>query len=61
MIQPRERLVFKDQFEALKPNNGVVTGEQAKGFLLRSQLPPSILGQIWYNFYFRVLFILNEN
>ncbi|KAH0568927.1 intersectin-1 isoform X2 [Cotesia glomerata] len=47
VIQPRERLVFKDQFEALKPNNGVVTGEQAKGFLLRSQLPPSILGKIW--------------
>ncbi|XP_011306596.1 intersectin-2 isoform X3 [Fopius arisanus] len=46
-IQPREKVHYKEQFESLKPVNGVVTGEQAKGFLLRSQLPPPILGQIW--------------
>ncbi|XP_043286823.1 intersectin-2 isoform X3 [Venturia canescens] len=47
IVQPRERAMYRDQFEALKPIGGVVTGEQAKGFLLRSQLPPAILGQIW--------------
>lgn len=48
VIQPRERLHYKEQFDALKPIGGIVTGEQAKGFLLRSQLPPAVLGQIWY-------------
>ncbi|XP_025267863.1 intersectin-1 isoform X8 [Camponotus floridanus] len=47
VIQPRERMKYQEQFDSLKPLNGVVTGEQAKGFLLRSQLPPPILGQIW--------------
>nr|XP_012216614.1 PREDICTED: intersectin-1 isoform X3 [Linepithema humile] len=46
-IQPRERLRYQEQFESLQPINGIVTGEQAKGFLLRSQLPPATLGQIW--------------
>ncbi|XP_014470507.1 PREDICTED: intersectin-1 isoform X2 [Dinoponera quadriceps] len=47
VIQPRERMRYQEQFDSLKPNNGIVTGEQAKGFLLRSQLQPAILGQIW--------------
>ncbi|XP_072755931.1 intersectin-1 [Anoplolepis gracilipes] len=47
VIQPRERMRYQEQFDSLKPINGIVTGEQAKGFLLRSQLPPPILGQIW--------------
>ncbi|XP_071643999.1 intersectin-1 isoform X4 [Temnothorax longispinosus] len=47
VIQPRERMRYQEQFDSLKPINGIVTGEQAKGFLLRSQLPPAILGQIW--------------
>ncbi|CAK9815717.1 ITSN1 [Anthophora quadrimaculata] len=47
MIQPRERARYREQFESLKPINGVVTGVQAKEFLLKSQLPPAILGQIW--------------
>ncbi|XP_050466671.1 intersectin-1 isoform X3 [Cataglyphis hispanica] len=38
---------YQEQFDSLKPINGIVTGEQAKGFFLRSQLPPPILGQIW--------------
>ncbi|XP_025153688.1 intersectin-2 isoform X3 [Harpegnathos saltator] len=46
-IQPRERMRYQEQFDSLKPINGIVTGEQAKGFLLRSQLQPTILGQIW--------------
>ncbi|XP_029038941.2 intersectin-2 isoform X7 [Osmia bicornis bicornis] len=47
IIQPRERARYREQFDSLKPINGVVTGEQAKEFLLQSQLPPRILGQIW--------------
>ncbi|XP_070527268.1 intersectin-1 isoform X5 [Cardiocondyla obscurior] len=47
VIQPRERMRYQEQFDSLNPINGIVTGEQAKGFLLRSQLPPPILGQIW--------------
>ncbi|KMQ96409.1 intersectin-2-like isoform x4 protein [Lasius niger] len=47
VVQPRERIRYQEQFDSLKPINGIVTGEQAKGFLLRSQLPPPILGQIW--------------
>ncbi|XP_032679451.1 intersectin-2 isoform X3 [Odontomachus brunneus] len=47
VIQPRERMRYQEQFDSLKPSNGIVTGEQAKGFLLRSQLQPAILGQIW--------------
>ncbi|XP_076246231.1 dynamin associated protein 160 isoform X2 [Calliopsis andreniformis] len=47
VIQPRERARYREQFDSLKPINGVVTGEQAKQFLLKSQLPPVILGQIW--------------
>ncbi|XP_046617451.1 intersectin-1 isoform X4 [Neodiprion virginianus] len=47
VIQPRERARYQEQFNSLKPVNGVVTGEQAKGFFLQSQLPPMTLGQIW--------------
>nr|XP_031841629.1 intersectin-1 isoform X3 [Nomia melanderi] len=47
VIQPRERAKYREHFESLKPINGVVTGEQAKEFLLKSQLSPKILGQIW--------------
>lgn len=48
VIPIRERIRYEEQFRQLKPINGVVTGDQAKGFLLQSQLPPMILGQIWY-------------
>ncbi|XP_069671614.1 intersectin-1 isoform X3 [Periplaneta americana] len=47
VILPRERARYEEQFRALQPVNGIVTGDQAKGFLLQSQLPPQILGQIW--------------
>ncbi|XP_050430286.1 intersectin-1 [Adelges cooleyi] len=38
---------FCEHFQALKPIDGMVTGEQAKGFLLQSRLPPAVLGAIW--------------
>lgn len=48
IVQPRERARYAEQFMSLNPINGIVTGDQAKGFLLQSQLPPAVLGQIWY-------------
>lgn len=47
VITTRERAKYEEQFKSLQPQNGVVTGGQAKGFFLQSQLPPMILGQIW--------------
>lgn len=48
VITAREMARYNEQFKSLQPVGGVVTGAQAKGFLLQSQLPPAILGQIWY-------------
>ncbi|XP_065348598.1 intersectin-2 isoform X1 [Cloeon dipterum] len=47
VILPKERERFEMQFHGLKPINGHITGDQAKGFLLQSQLPPQTLGLIW--------------
>lgn len=47
-VTQRERVKYQEQFKALQPQAGFVTGAQAKGFFLQSQLPPLILGQIWY-------------
>ncbi|XP_050533281.1 intersectin-1 isoform X2 [Daktulosphaira vitifoliae] len=47
VVTPLEWKRFCDHFQALKPFDGMVTGEQAKGFLLQSRLPPQILGAIW--------------
>lgn len=50
VITSRERVRYTDQFKSLQPINGIVTGAQAKGLFLQSQLPPLVLGQIWYVF-----------
>ncbi|XP_053957773.1 intersectin-1 isoform X1 [Anastrepha ludens] len=47
VITQREKLKYQEQFKVLQPQGGFVTGAQAKGFFLQSQLPPLILGQIW--------------
>ncbi|XP_058804871.1 intersectin-1 isoform X2 [Phymastichus coffea] len=47
VVQPPERARYQQQFDSLKPINGVITGGQAKDFFLQSQLPPAVLGQIW--------------
>ncbi|XP_053697449.1 intersectin-1 isoform X2 [Sabethes cyaneus] len=47
VITSRERFKYDEQFKSLQPIGGVVTGAQAKGFFLQSQLPPMVLGQIW--------------
>uniref|UniRef100_A0A1B6C8A9 Intersectin-1 n=1 Tax=Clastoptera arizonana TaxID=38151 RepID=A0A1B6C8A9_9HEMI len=46
-ITAQERSMFQSQFNSLKPVNGIVTGDQAKGFFLQSQLPLQVLGAIW--------------
>lgn len=47
VVTPVERARHIDQFRALNPIDGVITGVQAKGLLLQSGLPPPVLGQIW--------------
>lgn len=47
VVQPLERARYQEQFKSLNPANGIITGEQAKGLFLRSELPPAVLGQIW--------------
>lgn len=47
VITPRERAKYQEQFRSLQPQNGIVTGQQARGFFLQSQLPPLVLGEIW--------------
>lgn len=47
VIGAEERAKHEAQFYSLKPNNGLITGEQARKFFLQSQLPPSVLAQIW--------------
>lgn len=46
-ITPRERAKYMEQFVALKPVQGIVTGAQVREFFLQSQLPPLVLGEIW--------------
>lgn len=47
VVTTKEKLRFEQQFNALNPQVGIVTGAQAKGFLLKSGLSPLLLGQIW--------------
>ncbi|CAD5227122.1 unnamed protein product [Bursaphelenchus xylophilus] len=35
------------QFITLKPTDGFLNGEQARGFMLKSGLPPNVLAQVW--------------
>lgn len=47
VITSRERVKYVEQFRSLNPLNEIVTGQQARGFFLQSQLPPAVLGEIW--------------
>ncbi|CAG7819144.1 unnamed protein product [Allacma fusca] len=47
VIQPQERQRHQEQFKSLNPVAGFVTGDQVKGFMMQSQLPPATLGLIW--------------
>ncbi|KAK8720324.1 hypothetical protein OTU49_013413, partial [Cherax quadricarinatus] len=47
VVTPGERAKHDEQFNTLRPTNGFITGDQAKGFFLQSRLPPPVLGIIW--------------
>ncbi|XP_065226196.1 intersectin-2 isoform X2 [Planococcus citri] len=46
-VTPEEKKVFEGQFHSLKPVDGNITGENAKGFFVQSGLAPNILAFIW--------------
>uniref|UniRef100_H2XVQ2 Uncharacterized protein n=1 Tax=Ciona intestinalis TaxID=7719 RepID=H2XVQ2_CIOIN len=47
IITAEERQNYEVQFNKLMPMAGFLTGDQARNFLLQSNLPPLILGRIW--------------
>ncbi|XP_065583401.1 intersectin-1-like isoform X3 [Artemia franciscana] len=47
VISDAEKAKLFQQFQSLGPINGYITGDKAKGFMLKSQLPPQMLAQIW--------------
>ena len=48
MITPTERTRHEEQFRTLGPNHmGMVSGAQARNFMLQSGLPPMVLAQVW--------------
>uniref|UniRef100_A0A914WKU6 Uncharacterized protein n=1 Tax=Plectus sambesii TaxID=2011161 RepID=A0A914WKU6_9BILA len=47
LISAADRTKHDQQFFSLTPLNGLITGEQARGFFMQSGLPPNILAQIW--------------
>ncbi|XP_078492454.1 intersectin-1 isoform X1 [Ciona intestinalis] len=47
IITPEERQNYEVQFNKLMPMAGFLSGDQARNFLLQSNLPPHILGRIW--------------
>lgn len=46
-ITGEDRAKHDAQFFTLKPVNGYISGDQARGFFMQSGLPTPILGQIW--------------
>ncbi len=46
-ITAEERAKHDQQFFTLGPMNGIITGEQARGFFMKSGLPSNVLAQIW--------------
>ena len=47
VISTDERAKHDAQFMQLQPVNGFLSGDAARGFFLKSGLPPMVLGQIW--------------
>ncbi|XP_064117346.1 intersectin-1-like isoform X7 [Macrobrachium nipponense] len=47
VVTPGERTKHEEQFNTIRPTNGFISGDQAKGFFLQSRLPPPVLGIIW--------------
>ncbi|XP_067051383.1 intersectin-1-like [Acropora muricata] len=47
VISSEDRTKHEATFQSLNPASGFLTGEQAKKYFLKSNLPPMVLGQIW--------------
>ena len=48
MVTPDEKSRHMQQFQTLGPNAmGLVTGAQARNFMLQSGLQPMVLAQVW--------------
>uniref|UniRef100_A0A914IB65 Intersectin-1 n=1 Tax=Globodera rostochiensis TaxID=31243 RepID=A0A914IB65_GLORO len=47
LITSQEQQQNEGQFVVLRPVNGLIGGEQARPFFLKSGLPPIVLAQIW--------------
>ncbi|XP_068698722.1 intersectin-1-like isoform X2 [Montipora foliosa] len=47
VISSEDRTKHEATFQSLNPTSGFLTGEQAKKYFLKSNLPPMVLGQIW--------------
>lgn len=47
LISPDLKAKYEIQFRKLNPAGGFITGDQAKGIMLQSQLPPAVLAHIW--------------
>ena len=46
-ISPDQKVIYETHFKSLCKSGDLITGDQAKGFMLKSGLPPMTLGQIW--------------
>ena len=47
-VTPTERARHEEQFRSIGPAaNGMVSGGQARGFMMQSGLPPMVLAQVW--------------
>lgn len=47
-LTPEEKTLYSQLFRALDPDgSGIVTGEKARATFEKSDLPPSVLGEIW--------------
>ncbi|CAH3182444.1 unnamed protein product [Porites lobata] len=47
VVTSEDRTKHEATFQSLNPISGFLTGEQAKKYFLKSNLPPMVLGQIW--------------
>ena len=46
-VTPAESARFASQYATIAPMGGMITGEQAKNYMMQSGLPPMVLAQIW--------------
>lgn len=47
IISPDQKARYDAQFRKFLPNGDFMSGEQAKGIMLQSGLPPMVLANVW--------------